>query len=127
MQCPSPVAESALVAIVTFLFSTIAVSELPVEINLLKESAPEFRITPDTICSTRAVSVIRKRVVLVKAVLPAKNLSSAIASDQAYPLPGAWSRGMSIAMLLAVFSCDAVRVNLNGVKDVVAIFLIFMI
>jgi hypothetical protein len=34
---------------------------------------------------------------------------------------------MSIAMLLAVFSCDAVRVNLNGVKDVVAIFLIFMI
>ncbi len=80
MQYPSPVAESALVTMVTFLFSTIAKSELPVERNLLKESAYELSITPETICSIAAVSVIMKRVVLLNGVLPAKNLSSAIAT-----------------------------------------------
>ena len=43
MQYPSPVAESALVTMVTFLFSTIAKSELPVERNLLKESASRIQ------------------------------------------------------------------------------------
>jgi hypothetical protein len=57
---------------VTFLFSTIARSELPVERNLLKEQAYELSITPDTIFSMAAISVIVKRVLLLNAALPAE-------------------------------------------------------
>jgi hypothetical protein len=42
---------------------------------LLKESAYEYRITPDTIFSMAAVSVIIKRVMLLNAVLPAEYLA----------------------------------------------------